>query len=78
MYFSDETIARAWNRTRGRCECRKRTHNHPYIRCSNALTWYNRGRPGRGAWEAHHIRKTGGDGLFNCEILCWDCRSQTL
>jgi 5-methylcytosine-specific restriction endonuclease McrA len=37
----------------------------------------NRGREGRGAWEAHHVNANGEDILSNCEILCWDCHKNT-
>ena len=78
MAFSDETLRRAWQRAGGKCECRRRTHKHPYVRCNKQLVWANRGRSGRGAWEAHHKSATGGDGLSNCEILCWNCHSRTI
>ena len=78
MAFSDETIRRAWQRAGGKCECRRRTHKHRYVRCNKQLVWANRGRSGRGRWEAHHKSVSGGDGLPNCEILCWDCHSKTL
>ena len=78
MAFSDETILQAWKRAGGKCECRRASHNHPYIRCNKELVWENRGREeGRGAWEAHHINSEGGDTLSNCEILCWDCHLKT-
>ena len=77
MAFSDEVVAQAWRRAGGRCECRRTTHNHPYARCNKELVWENRGREGRGAWEAHHITPAGGDTLSNCEILCWNCHQQT-
>ena len=78
MAFTDETVRRAWNRAGGRCECRRKTHDHSYVRCNKNLVWGNRGRDGRGAWEAHHRVSGGSDGLSNCEILCWDCHSKTL
>ena len=78
MAFSEETVKEAWKRARGKCECRRITHNHQYVRCNKELVWENRGREtGRGAWEAHHKSSTGGDSLSNCEILCWDCHSKT-
>ena len=77
MVFSDEVVKKAWKRSGGRCECRRKTHGHPYIRCPKNLVWKNRGREGRGAWEAHHISRTGGDGLSNCQILCWECHKGT-
>ena len=78
MAFSDETIQRAWARAGRRCECTRATHGHSYGRCSKQLVLGNRGRAGDGAWEAHHRSSSGGDGLANCEILCWDCHSRTL
>ena len=78
MAFSEETISKAWIRAGGRCECRRVFHWHSYKRCNKQLVRKNRGREGRGAWEAHHRSSTGGDGLSNCEILCWDCHSRTL
>lgn len=77
MPFSEETVQRAWKRAGGRCECRRRSHNHSYGVCHKQLVWANRGREGRGSWEAHHINSNGGDGLSNCEILCWDCHKRT-
>lgn len=78
MAFSEETILQAWRRAEGKCECARASHNHSYRRCNKELVWENRGREGRGAWEAHHISSTDGDTLSNCEILCWDCHLRTL
>ena len=82
MAFSDDTIRQAWSRAEGKCECRRSTHSHLYVRCNKILSWGNRGREsGIGAWEAHHITSVqsgGSDSLSNCEILCWDCHIKTL
>ena len=77
MAFSDNVVDLAWIRAGGKCECRRQSHNHAYIRCNNELVWGNRGREGIGKWEAHHLSSSGGDILSNCEILCWDCHSLT-
>ncbi len=77
MAFSDSVVEAAWRRAGGRCECRRRSHNHSYVRCNKQLVWDNRGREGRGKWEAHHRSSTGGDTLSNCEILCWNCHTTT-
>ncbi|HKM50179.1 MAG TPA: HNH endonuclease, partial [Candidatus Bathyarchaeia archaeon] len=76
---SDSVIAQAWRRAEACCECRRITHKHR-VPCGVRLTWENRGREGRGAWEAHHIvseNAGGADTLSNCEILCWNCHSDT-
>ena len=78
MGFPIEVVEAAWKRAGGRCECRRKTHEHYYGRCNKELVWENRGREGRGKWEAHHIVSGGPDTLSNCEILCWDCHSRTL
>ncbi len=79
MAFSDDVVARAWRRAGGKCECRRRTHDHRYVRCNKELVWANRGREGRGKWEAHHLSSSGGDTFSNCEILCWEpCHRLTL
>ena len=77
MAFSKETIEEAWNRSDERCECRRKTHNHPYVRCPNTLVWGRRGQDRRDGWEAHHIVVGGGDTLSNCEILCTPCHEKT-
>jgi len=77
MAFSDKTISTAWLRSREKCECERKTHNHSFIRCNKTLVHKNQGREGRGAWEAHHLNANDGDGLSNCQILCWDCHKST-
>jgi len=77
MAFPETTVEQAWKRAGGKCECRRKRHNHNYGVCHKTLVWGNRGREGRGAWEAHHINSNGGDGLSNCEILCWECHKNT-
>ena len=78
MVFSDEVVEEAWQWAGERCECHHSTHNHPNVRCDEPLVLKNRGREREGAWEAHHKSSTGGDDLSNCEILCWNCHSETL
>ncbi len=79
MAFSDDTVKKAWKRADGKCECSRTTHGHSG-RHNKTLSWDNRGRDGWGKWEAHHkvsVASGGDDSLSNCEILCWDCHSQT-
>jgi len=49
MTFPDSVVEKAWRQANGRCECRRKTHNHSYVRCNKQLVWSNRGRTGRGA-----------------------------
>jgi len=73
MEFPENVVKQAWERAGGQCECRRRTHSHFYTPCGKVLVWENRGKEGRGGWEAHHITIDGGDVFSNCEILCSDC-----
>jgi len=79
MAFSDSVVLDAWKRAGGKCECTRTTHGH-VGRCNKQLVWENRGRDGRGCWEAHHktsVAAGGSDSLSNCEILCFDCHTKT-
>ncbi len=81
MDFPDGTVESCWTilwtMVGGVCECRKTTHGHNY-QCAKQLVWENRGRTGQGAWEAHHIDgDPNNDYIANCQIICWDCHSQT-
>lgn len=77
MPFSEAILRQAWIIAGGQCKCRRNSHNHSYRVCNKPLVWDNRGREGRGAWEAHHINSNGEDILSNCEILCWECHKNT-
>ncbi len=62
MAFSQDVIDRVWKRQEGRCAA-----------CDKKLVRKNRGKQGRGGWEAHHQRPVshgGSDSLSNCAILC--------
>lgn len=57
--------------------------------CGKQLTWANRGREGRGAWEIHHIDagRTAIERAFSgvidpdmpvyLRVICWDCHKDT-
>jgi len=77
--FPDSVVNAAWERAGGKCECTRATHSNHYGRNrGKELVWENRGREGRGKWETHHKVRDVPDTLSNCEILCWECHSQTL
>ncbi|UCE95615.1 MAG: HNH endonuclease [Candidatus Bathyarchaeota archaeon] len=79
--FLGSIVKAAWVRSGKICECRRKTHDHPYGRCPRRLVWPSRGKEGQvGAWEAHHktSQATGGEEtLSNCEILCLRCHKET-
>ncbi len=73
MAFTEKTVIEAWERSGGQCECEKRIHTHFRTPCGKSLARQSRGMAVKGGWEAHHINLGGGDGIHNCEILCWGC-----
>jgi len=76
MVFPDSVVRQAWNRSGGRCECKRTQHNHSG-RCNRSLRWESRGKESPYGWEAHHVTAGGSDALSNCEILCQDCHKKT-
>ncbi len=76
MPFPQSIVDRAWDRSAGYCECRRVTHSHG-VPCNKKLSLGNRGREGWGKWEAHSISGLHKDSVTDCQILCWDCHSQT-
>jgi len=77
MAFAQPVVLQAWKRAGARCECRRAGHSSHGASCGKQPVQANRGRQGRGAWEAHHKVHGGPDTLGNCEILCWECHSLT-
>ena len=68
MTFSDEKLARIWNKTEGTCAY-----------CGKRLAWINYGVPGRGSWEVDHSlpkSKGGTDHLNNLVPACTSCNRE--
>lgn len=81
MVFSDQDVEKAWENAEGKCECKRLSHAAMHgPRCNKKLDWNQRGRVGKGAWEAHHktgLVRRGSNSSSNCEILCWECHKET-
>jgi hypothetical protein len=73
MTFSDEVIRKVWKRSGGRCECRRKSHKHPYGRCGILLDPEKRRKKEPVSWEVLKIDDNGPYTLENCEILCGKC-----
>ena len=68
MAFPNDVVEAVWGIVKGECE-----------NCGKAIVWENRGREGRGAWEAHYAdNNSNNNSHANCKILCWDCHLRTL
>ena len=77
--FSEETVAAAFKRAGGRCECTRKSCKHSE-RCSLQFKFDQRCSDGLTGWQAHHRKARsagGGDDLANCEILCVNCHMET-
>jgi 5-methylcytosine-specific restriction endonuclease McrA len=73
MAFSTTVKQQAYNRSGGRCECRRKDHQHAFGRC---LKYFLSVRSA----EFHHKHASslgGGDGMSNCEVLCPACHQLT-
>jgi len=73
MPFSDDTKKKAFQRSRGQCECERTKCSHRNLqRCATLLT--------RHGAEYHHKTAEsdgGNDDLSNCEVLCTLCHLGT-
>ncbi len=78
MAFPDNKVKVEWEFSGGKCECKITKHGHEG-RCNKELVWDNRGRGGRGCWEAHHLDgDNNNNSITNCAIFCWSCHRLTL
>ena len=81
MPFSEEVVREAWQRAKGKCECKREAHSHIFQRCFRPLKWSGRGNRDdeRTGWEA--FSRDGNEEnntSSNCEILCWQCFDYSL
>jgi len=63
--INEETRSDVFEKTNGKCQY-----------CGKTLTYENRLRAGRAAWEVEHMRpraKGGADHLNNLVPACWEC-----
>ena len=68
--FSEELIERAWTRSKGKCECEYRDHDHTG-KCDRMLIKVFRGdRMSEYGWEPHSISGRYLDNLADCTIMC--------
>ena len=72
MAFPESVKNRAFARSGGRCECKRRHLRddsdapHRDGRCTKTLKR-------RGEWHANHIKSDGPPVFSNCEVLCVPC-----
>ena len=76
MSFSEDVVREAWQRAKGKCECKREAHSHIFQRCFRPLKWSNRGNrdDDRTGWEVfYRDGDVDNNATNNCEILCWHC-----
>ena len=74
MSFPDYIVKLAWQRSGGRCECTRRTHEH-IGRCNRRLLELYRGDIETVyGWEARSKSNAYLNDPADCEIVCWECR----
>jgi hypothetical protein len=72
MAFSEGTEEKAFERSRGQCECCRTSHDHDAERCARTIS--------RHGAEYYHVTSEfagGSDDLSNCEVLCVACYKLT-
>ena len=78
MNINDNPIEKAFIRSGGKCECRSWNHSHNVVRCGQELILEQRGKQGKGRWEAHCINPKFSESAYSYEILCADCYKRVL
>jgi hypothetical protein len=71
MSFPESVIISCWNRSDGRCECRRDHPEHRgHGRCRSRFS-RNEG------WVAYRVIREAPETTQNCELLCPNCRDLT-
>jgi hypothetical protein len=78
MPVPEMLILRAWEKSGGRCECRRWSHSHPYERCTRLLIYERRGEAGEGGWAPRFRTSPSNETALDCEILCLECHQKAL
>lgn len=69
--IAENLVHEAWERSKGRCECREAGHWHGSRRCDRPLQQSMQGLDGWGGWA---IRVWGdASAESRVEVVCWAC-----
>ena len=68
-----EVLERVWQRSGGKCECARQSHNHSYIRCNKKLVREMQDKPALGGWKLYQRSAYGGNDVNSYAIYCWEC-----
>jgi hypothetical protein len=75
MPFPERIVKQAWQRSGGKCECTRQSHDH-IGRCNKRLLEMYRGESATPyGWEVNSKSGNYLNDAADCEICCWDCRS---
>ena len=76
MAFPESVMNRAFARSGGRCEC-KRRHLRDDSDAPHRDGRYAKTLTRHGKWHAHHIKSDRPPVFSNCEVLCVACHKLT-
>ena len=78
MAFPEDVVKDAWELVEGKCECTRKSHQHPDVRCNKHMMWESQDKVGWGGWKACPIDgNQAHNTLSNCEIICFECYSRS-
>ena len=73
MSVPEYILMQAWDKAGGQCECKRFSHNHPYVRCTRKLSYDKRGLRAPGGWAPRYRTSPTTHLPLSCEILCLEC-----
>jgi hypothetical protein len=68
-----EVFEKLWQRSGGKCECTRSSHNHSYIRCNKKLTREMQDKPGIGGWKLYQRYAYSGNDPGAYAVYCTEC-----
>jgi hypothetical protein len=68
-----EVFEKIWQRSGGKCECARTSHNHSYIRCNKKLIIESQDKPVAGGWKLYQHFAYGGNDMNAYAVYCWEC-----
>jgi hypothetical protein len=71
--MNPEMVEKLWQRSGGKCECKKAAHNHPGGKCDKVLVKEMLDKDGEGSWKILQVFVSGGENINAYAIYCTEC-----